>query len=212
MCPVPNLLTGEAFHCVAPEVQSWPKLHSHTGEQKGEEMNFFLCLNILCVALLWSEHQSPSSPSSLKNIGALISNPLQTGRDRQDQDLDRKDGFFFPLFNFFPWWRSCSKQKAAITHFSHQMKWKKWRDSAECSTSGEASPVLPYVQDALQGANLTAHPGRRDLPPAFKGYGIKRLQKHSSKWSCNGEYHLPTTNQFYKALGNSGWKAAFGGC
>lgn len=72
--------------------------------------------------------------------------------------------------------------------------------------------MLPYVQEALQGANLTAHPGRRDLPPAFKGYEIKRLQKHSSKWSCNGEYCLSATIQFYKALGNSGWNAAFGGC
>lgn len=194
MCPVPNLLTVEAFHCVAAEVQSWPKPHSHTGEQKGEEVNFFLCLNILCVTPLWSEQQSPSSPSSpLKNIVALVSNPLQAGRDREDGDLDRKDGFFFPpLFNFiFLFVRKLQQAKSWHNSLFSSNEVEAATRLCRVVAFGEAGPALPYVQDALQGANLTAHPGRRDLPPAFKSCEIKRLQKHSSKWSCNGEYCLP---------------------
>jgi len=96
------------------------------------------------------------------------------------------------------------------------VKWKQQPDSAlcsaECSAPGEVSPALPYIQDVLQGANLTAHPGTRKLPPDFKGCEIKMLQKHSGKWSCNRDYFLPTTIQFHKALGDPVWKAAFREC
>lgn len=96
------------------------------------------------------------------------------------------------------------------------MKWKQRRDSASCSAErsapGVVSPAPPYVQDALQGANRTAHPGKRNLPPDCKGCEIKMLQKHSGKWSCIREYFLPTAIPFYKALGDSGWKAVFEEC